>query len=322
MVQSYLDQRRGTLMNDTKIYDKIFSIHDQTVGTLRALQIPPYPTHYKKYFDEIFIEQADISLIKAQKYDEDLNVDHNNITRYLDIANRSIISFVETHDDISHVASLQENYINNASKDGVERCANFVDGLSKLGHDMYVELKKAQSKIEQLTGELQQAIAQLTIDPLTQITNRKGLIEDMTGVIEAGQNKTLPMVIMMIDADNFKSLNDVYGHLAGDKVLYFLAQSMKSVVRSGDKVYRYGGEEFAVVLNRCEKDQAMAVAEKIRSKIEHSHLIYSGKTIHMTVSIGVSIHCEGDSYDDFMGRADTALYEAKKSGKNKTILSN
>ncbi|MDD2781336.1 GGDEF domain-containing protein [Sulfuricurvum sp.] len=307
-------------MSVTKVYDKIFSIHDQTVGTLRALKIAPYPTHYKKYFDEIFIEQADAALIKAQKEDENIAGTHDELTRYLDIAHRSIMSFVETHADISHVAELQNSYINKATEEGIERCVNFVEGLSELGKNMSDELKKAQTKIEQLSSELQEALEQLTTDPLTQITNRKGLIDDLNSAILAGQNKMLPMVIMMIDADNFKQLNDMYGHLAGDKVLYFLAQSIKSVIRSGDKVYRYGGEEFAVVLNRCEKDQAFAVADKIRSKIEHSHLIYSGKTIHMTVSVGASIHHLGDSYDTFLGRADKALYTAKNEGKNKTVL--
>jgi diguanylate cyclase len=307
-------------MSETKVYDKIFSIHDQAIGTLRTLHIPPYPTHYKKYFDEIFIEQADQALLKAKKEDEILTDTQNDLARYLDIAHRSLMTFVESHNDISHVAELQENYISKATEDGIERCMNFVEGLSELGQNMSSELKKAKNKIDELSSELQNALAQLTTDPLTQIANRKGLIEDLSGVVMAGQHKTLPLVIMMIDADNFKLINDFHGHLAGDKVLYFLAQSIKSTIRSGDKVYRYGGEEFVVVLNRCEKDQAFSIADKIRSKIEHSHLIYSGKTIHVTVSIGVTIHQSGDNYDDLMGRADKALYHAKNTGKNKTIL--
>lgn len=307
-------------MSDTKVYDKIFSIHDQTISTLRTLHIAPYPTHYKKYFDEIFIEQADQALLKAQKEDETLTDTQNDLARYLDIAHRSLMTFVESHADISHVAELQSNYISKATEEGVERCMNFVEGLSELGQNMSTELKKAKNKIEELSTELQNALAQLTTDPLTQIANRKGLIEDLSGIVKAGQNKTLPIVIMMIDADNFKLLNDIHGHLAGDKVLYFLAQSIKSTIRSGDKVYRYGGEEFVVVLNRCEKDQAFSIADKIRSKIEHSHLIYSGKTIQVTISVGVTMHRLNDNYDDFMGRADSALYQAKSEGKNKTII--
>lgn len=304
-------------MSDANVNDKIASIHDQTLSTLRALGLPPLPHHYKKYFDEIVRLSEDNELIALQN--ENL-ASNEELKRYLDIAHRSIEAFVETHADISHVAQLQENYISKAPKEGIERCVQFVDGLSELGHNMSVELKKAQKKIDKLHNELQETVAQLTIDPLTKVTNRKGLIDDLHSVIQAGANKTLPTVLLMIDADNFKNINDHYGHVAGDKVLYFFAHTIKSILRSGDKVYRYGGEEFSVLLNRCNKEKAFAVADKIRSKIEQSHLIYSGQTIKMTVSVGATIHHAGDSYDDFIARADKALYRAKKEGKNRTIL--
>ena len=304
-------------MSNADINDKIASIHDQTLSTLRALGLPPLPHHYKKHFDQIVRQSEDSELIALQNDDF---VSSEELTRYLDIAHRSIEAFVETHADISHVAQLQENYISKTPKEGIERCVQFVDGLSELGHNMSVELKKAQNKIDTLHNELQETITQLTIDPLTKVTNRKGLIDDLHSVIQAGQTKTLPTVLLMIDADDFKHINDHYGHVAGDKVLYFFAHTIKSVLRSGDKVYRYGGEEFSVLLNRCNKEKAFAVADKIRSKIEQSHLIYSGQTIKMTVSIGATIHHAGDSYDDFIARADQALYRAKKEGKNRTIL--
>lgn len=304
-------------MSDANINDKIASIHDQTLSTLRALGLPPLPHHYKKYFDEIVHLSEDNELIALQN--ENL-ASNEELKRYLDIAHRSIEAFVETHADISHVAQLQENYISKAPKEGIERCVQFVDGLSELGHNMSVELKKAQKKIDKLHNELQETVTQLTIDPLTKVTNRKGLIDDLHSVIQAGAKKTLPTVLLMIDADNFKNINDHYGHVAGDKVLYFFAHTIKSILRSGDKVYRYGGEEFSVLLNRCNKEKAFAVADKIRSKIEQSHLIYSGQTIKMTVSVGATIHHAGDSYDDFIARADKALYRAKKEGKNRTIL--
>lgn len=307
-------------MGGRKIDEKIFSIHDQTIRTLRSLNILPYPDNYKKYFDEIFADQAEPSLIKGEKNREASIATQDELTRYLDLAHRAINSFVETHADISHVAELQENYISKASKEGVDRCVHFVDGLSELGENMSVELKKAQKKIDALSAELQETISQLTVDPLTRVTNRKGLIDDLNSAIRAGEDKSLPIVLLMIDADNFKLLNDKHGHVAGDKVLYFLAHSIKSVLRDGDKVYRYGGEEFTVLLNRCDREKAFSVADKIRSKIEHSHLIYSGKTIKMTVSVGATVHQAGDSFDDFIARADKALYRAKKEGKNRTVL--
>lgn len=307
-------------MSENGINEKIFSIHDQTLSTLRALDILPTPSNYKKYFDDLANQQNDTGVLEAIKQTETEAMSNTELTQYLDIAHRAIASFIEAHADISHVAELQENYISKASLEGIERCVNFVDGLSELGKNMSLELKKAQKKIDELNNELEDTVTQLTIDPLTKVTNRKGLIDDLNSAIQAGEHKSLPMVLLMIDADNFKVINDQHGHLAGDKVLYFFAQSIKSVIRGGDKVYRYGGEEFTVVLNRCDRDQAYILADKIRSKIEQSHLIYSGKTIKMTVSVGASLHHAGDSYDSFIGRADEALYRAKKEGKNRTIL--
>jgi diguanylate cyclase len=307
-------------MNDDTILNKITAIHDQTMATLRALNIPPYPSQYKKYFDEIFIEQADQMLKNSKKKDEESESKVCKNCNYLNIAHHSVNAFVETHADISHVAQMQNDFLTNNTLHHGERCSELVDGLSRLGENMSNELKKAQSKIEELNLELEKAVAESITDPLTQITNRKGLIEDLEKVIDAGQSKQLPVVLMMIDADNFKNINDTHGHIAGDKVLYFMTKSIKSILRSGDKLYRFGGEEFTVVLNRCEYEKAFAIAEKIRSKIEHSHLIYSGKTIHITVSIGVTLHRMKDSFDDFIGRADSALYRAKDEGKNKTVL--
>ena len=128
------------------------------------------------------------------------------------------------------------------------------------------------------------------------------------------------MVLMMIDVDNFKYINDEHGHLAGDKILYFLAQTLKTMVRTVDKIYRYGGEEFAVVLSRCDETQAFAIADKLRAKIEQSKLLYLGQSVYVTISVGVTIHQIGDTFDTILDRADKALFCAKKSNKNCTVL--
>ncbi len=307
-------------MRQKSVYDRIFEIHDRTIDVLRERTIPPYPSHYKRHFDEIFLREADEGLKKNLQQDEKMLDPQAELSRYLDLAQRSLMAFAETHSDISHLAKLQGQYIDNGGENNAERCATFVEGLSALVRDMTDELEKAQQKIDALSGELQEAILNLTTDTLTQVGNRKGFADDLAQILEAGATRQLPTVLMMIDADNFKILNDEYGHLAGDKVLFFLAQSIKSLIRRGDKVYRYGGEEFAVLLTRCEQDQAYAIADKIRSKIEHSQLIYMGKTIHVTVSVGVTVHHAGDTLEEFIKRADDALYQAKKERKNCTIF--
>lgn len=311
-----------TIMNNTTIYQKVYAIHDQVMGLIRSMQIPPYPAQYKKFFDELFLEIADAELRKDQEDAEHRALGHSkdNGTKYLDLAQNSIMSFIESHADIASVAQQQQQYIDDTPSSTLEKYITFIEGLSILNKNMSDELDKAQAKINTLTTDLQEALSSLTTDPLTKVGNRKGFMDDMEAAIEAGREKKLSMVLMMIDVDNFKFLNEEYGHLAGDKVLYFLAQTIKTITRTADKVYRYGGEEFAVVLSRCDVTQAFAIADKIRTKIESSNLLYSGKRVYVTISVGVTIHQQGDTFDDMIGRADKALYCAKKSNKNCTVL--
>lgn len=309
-------------MKDTTIYQKVFEIHDQTMGIIRSMKIPPYPAHYKKFFDKIFFEIADEQLRKDQLDSEQkvLSGSKEEATRYIDIAQRSVMSFTESHAEIASVAREQQEYIENAPSNTLENYTVFTQGLSALNKNLSDELDKANAKINELTTELQEALSSLTIDPLTKICNRKGFMDDFESAIEAGQGKKLSMVLIMIDVDNFKYINDEHGHLAGDKILFFLAQTIQTLIRTVDKVYRYGGEEFAIVLSRCDEKMAYEIADKIRSKIEHSNLLYSGKSVYVTISVGVTVHQKGDTYDSIVGRAEKALFCAKKSNKNCTVI--
>ncbi|MDD5159727.1 MAG: GGDEF domain-containing protein [Sulfuricurvum sp.] len=309
-------------MNNTNNYQKVMSIHDQVMGLLRSMQISPYPAHYKKYFDELFLQLADAELRKEQEDAEHqiMITSKDDGTKHLDIAKRSVMSFVESHADIASVAKKQQEQLDNAPISTEEEHITFIESLNSLNKDMSGELDKAQSKIIELTTDLNEAFSSLTIDPITKVGNRKGFVEDMGSVIEAGKNKNISMVLMMFDVDNFKFINDEHGYVAGDKVLYFIAQTIKSMIRDADKVYRYGGEEFAVVLTRCDVTQAFALADKIRAKIETSNLLYLGKSVHVTISAGVTIHQQADTFDGIIARAEKALYCAKKSNKNCTIL--
>lgn len=306
----------------TENFKKVLAIHDQVMGLLRSMEISPYPVHYKKYFDDLFLQMADSTLRQEQMDAEQsvLGSAKNDKTKHLDIAQRSVMSFVESHADMMLLAQKQQIEIEKASSDTFEEYKMRIEMLSALNVKMSHELEKAQSKISHLSAELQEAVENLTIDPLTKVGNRSGFLEAIEPILDAGKTKKLSMVMMLIDIDDFKYHNEEYGHLAGDKMLFFVAQTIKSMIREGDNVYRYGGEEFVVVLNRCDDTKAFELADKIRSKIEHANLIYSGKRVYVTVSVGASIHQSGDSLEALMGRCDKALFCAKKSHKNCTYL--
>jgi diguanylate cyclase (GGDEF)-like protein len=123
----------------------------------------------------------------------------------------------------------------------------------------------------------------------------------------------------MIDIDWFKKINDRYGHSAGDEVLKGVARICKESIRDIDIAGRFGGEEFAVVLVECSLDSAFTVAERIRANIESNEFPVDGTSIRCTVSIGIAGNTTEDAdLEMVMKRADTALYDAKQAGRNRT----
>jgi diguanylate cyclase (GGDEF)-like protein len=128
--------------------------------------------------------------------------------------------------------------------------------------------------------------------------------------------------LIFADIDNFKSINDAYGHLAGDRVIRTIAGSLKSELRDSDLVARYGGEEFAIILPETEKAGAWEVAERLRIKIDSFRIIHEDIFIHPTMSFGVASLQPGgnESIDELIQMADNALYKAKKQGKNRCCV--
>lgn len=152
-------------------------------------------------------------------------------------------------------------------------------------------------------------------DQLTQVYNRNKLKEISNDSSELVVFDDIEVSMMLVDIDFFKKVNDTYGHEAGDRVLEFLAKTLKESVRVTDFVIRWGGEEFLILMPGCVGEQAYRVAEKIRTKIEET----DNGVCPMTVSIGVAEHA-GGNYHDTIKNADRALYDAKNSGRNKVVL--
>ncbi len=159
-------------------------------------------------------------------------------------------------------------------------------------------------------------------DALTGLYNSRhfyGRIE--IEVSSAGRYGT-PLSLLMLDIDDFKEYNDTFGHLEGDGVLVRIGDVFRECLRKSDSAYRYGGEEFALILSRTHTPEAVAVAHRIREEIEASELSpRPGHSMRITASIGVAEHRPGESAADFIRRADQALYESKRQGKNRVSIS-
>lgn len=162
-----------------------------------------------------------------------------------------------------------------------------------------------------------EALAQT--DPLTQLVNRRALTIRLVSEMERVRRYNAPLALLLLDLDHFKLVNDTYGHLAGDDVLFGVATLLQRAVRSVDTVARYGGEEFVIVLPETGKQGALSFAERIREKLATNRFaIAGGEEIHITGSIGVATYpAQGlDSVEDLFRAADTALYRAKGGGRN------
>ncbi|RDS80045.1 GGDEF domain-containing protein [Dyella psychrodurans] len=155
------------------------------------------------------------------------------------------------------------------------------------------------------------------IDPLTGVNNRLGLLEASETLLARARAKHESIGVLLIDADHFKSINDRFGHDDGDRVLLELVANIRSMLRAGDMVGRVGGEEFLVFSPAVQTSDLLALAERIRVAIERTSFSIAGESYALTVSIGAAI-AHGNE-PDMMGarrRADMALYDAKRAGRN------
>jgi two-component system cell cycle response regulator len=156
-------------------------------------------------------------------------------------------------------------------------------------------------------------------DSLTGLFNRR-VLEELLG-LEIARRDPVPLALMMLDLDDFKSVNDTFGHPAGDLVLTTFGAILRNCCRTSDVVARCGGEEFAVLLPDTSGTAAVKVAERLCRKVAEQSFTFAGRQIRVTASIGVAIRTDGEvSADELRMRADQALYQAKKSGKNRVSV--
>jgi len=170
-----------------------------------------------------------------------------------------------------------------------------------------IALHKQNQRVEQT----------VLFDPLTGIGNRSHIEGKIKFTLEDYRSHGVPFGILFVDIDHFKEFNDTYGHLLGDKVLRFVANSLRQNLRFTDSCGRWGGEEFIALILDTEKERLRSVAEKLRSLVEHSGVAESGKVLRITISIGATLVRPSDSYESLIKRADEMMYKSKKAGRNR-----
>ncbi len=187
----------------------------------------------------------------------------------------------------------------------------------KLVSELTSKLESMESEASLLREQIQEQHIQATIDPLTKTPNRLAFDERILVEFARWKRDRKPLSLVIWDADHFKIINDTYGHLTGDDVLRYIASILQKQLRETDFVARYGGEEFVMLLPGADSKAAKTIADNIRKQVESSNFEVKGKPIPVTLSAGISEFGENDSPDKVFSRADDALYEAKRLGRNR-----
>lgn len=185
--------------------------------------------------------------------------------------------------------------------------------------DLEDSYKKIQIKKKDLERAYEELLDIIKYDTLTGLLNRKSVFAMIDIEIERAQRLDFPLSAFMIDIDYFKSVNDKYGHQFGDRVLSITANVLKAGLRKYDQAGRYGGEEFFVILPNTSMEQASHIAERFRRSLESRSIKFEGEAVSVTASIGISEWRKGSSKEEWIGEADSALYQAKKLGRNRTV---
>lgn len=186
------------------------------------------------------------------------------------------------------------------------------------------ELMAAEEKLKNQEEQVLKLEQKIRSDPLTGVFNRQAMEEDLSSEFSRSKRYKKVFGIVMADIDHFKKVNDTYGHAVGDEVLKSFAKILKKCLREVDVIYRFGGEEFLILMPETHADPSLIAALRLQKKVE-SHvmksIVDSSLKLQVTASFGVSVYKEDDeSYQDIMQRADQALYMAKDSGRNRVEM--
>jgi len=261
--------------------------------------------------------QDSVEIISKIDDNEVNSVEHAKLAldnSYKDIANNSISSYKHTNEKFKKITQMHEKTINSCSDTKID-VPSIMEKFNDIQEHMMSEVQKANNVISKLSSQVKILETDSNLDSLTKVYNRRALTTHLSSVCK-NMNKNYELHLLILDIDDFKMINDKHGHIAGDKILIFIANILKKTIRDGDKVFRYGGEEFVILLNRITQKDCQSITLRLLELVRKSKLIYKGESINVTMSIGSTSQIKSDTPDTIIARADKALYRAKNNGKD------
>ncbi len=232
---------------------------------------------------------------------------HDSVGRYADV--------IEKADSLESLAG--------AVREMVEESRSVHALVQQTQARLRAEHGKAQGltqRVSELESEMQRLSNEVSTDQLTQIANRRGLLQAFEVERARLEREPSSLAVGLLDIDNFKRLNDDLGHGAGDEALKSLAARVSSTLRPTDHVARYGGEEFVVLLPATPADEAQQILTRLQRSLTGGLFMHEQEQVFVTFSAGVTAYRPGERIEDALERADQALYDAKRTGKNRTCL--
>ena len=318
------------------------------VPLMREHGIPTTPQNYSVWFHYVSGDKPELTahidqiLNDSAAFTEQLNeslykkhLSENNLEKVDEIRQQVLATLQETSATLNHTGAEAESYGKTLEEFDVSchsaESLGDVYGLMKSVlaetrrmkasvDDIQKEFALKSAEMEQLREELEHARQMASIDALTGLVNRGAFFDTLEEKIESIENvEDTPLCVVMFDIDHFKRVNDNFGHLVGDKVIRFVAKTLQQSIKGLDTAARYGGEEFAVLLPETAAKGAVILCNRIRERISETNLVRTGTRIplgQITVSAGVAEYRHGEDMMELVRRADEALYQSKKQGRN------
>lgn len=291
-------------------------LSSMTLVLKKAIRVKPVSDMAKEIQDYFIRKKLEEDFAATEKEDmKTLVVDLTETLKEMITASGDFGGEVSVHiDEIKKATTLTEIRV---IKDKI------VSDLQKV-REQSLSLKEELDDYRKLASSLSQQLvnseAKAMVDSLTNVLNRNAYDKKVSQLLREIDRHGECAALMVVDIDHFKKFNDNHGHKAGDRVLAAVAASIRDTIRNTDSLFRYGGEEFVVILNKITADNAEKLAEKVRSRVEKDYFVDKDKTLKVTVSIGLTCVNEGDTEQSLFERADKAMYNSKHKGRNRVTM--
>ncbi len=311
----------------------------ETLRQLASLKITPTPDNYHKLYNQISGgAEGGANLVAVATVNPAVSMD-NTAAESTPELKRKVVSLIANIEELSDTAGgyqlkLEQYSARIGKTDNIKELnqllAQLMEEIKQMQksmldyHDDFLaacaEVCVVQDKTNQHESKLQEMDEEIHEDHLTGILNRHGLDSAFKRETSRSIRYGSPLCFALLDIDNFKQLNDMYGHKVGDDALVYLVESVKDTTRPEDVVSRYGGEEFVILLPNTSLEEATQILSRIRRNLTKKFFLHENKRLLITFSAGVAQLQADESQESIFKRADEAMYRAKQGGKNQIFM--